>query len=498
MTVLDAAPGRPPRGLVPFREGAPAGGAALGAILALSCLLKLVLLAPAHETYPVGDARDYLRAAHMLREHDYRSIRPPLWPATLWLSMSIAEVTGGPGSLTPVDEILPGQRRPPRAPLSDLDWARLLQVAMSTATVWLVFLLGRDLFDRRAGLVAAALFAFDPVFVGYTHLLWAETQLALLDVGMALLLLRGARQGRLGFVCAAGVLLGLAALTRQLMWSFALPAMAWILLVRPRPRRQALRLAAAFGLASCLAIAPWTVRNAAVHHTFMPIAPTGGWALLHGVSYDIPGEMERAGITAGLERVPPIAPVETERLARARALEIIRADPAGYAARMLTVNLPDLWRLGSRVLEYARHGGGAGASREHGYRGVSPGLGLVLVVWVVGAYLVVMLAGLVGMALAPRWRETLLTGALLLHACAAHAVVGANLRHRVYVMPFVMLYAGFALSRRPAQWAALASRGRLAAAGLLLAAFLLLLASADHRELREQWLHFRVLARVAA
>ena len=94
------------------------------------------------------------------------------------------------------------------------------------------------------------------------------------------------------------------------------------------------------------------------------------------------------------------------------------------------------------------------------------------------------------MALAPRWRETLLTGALLLHACAAHAVVGANLRHRVYVLPFVMLYAGFALSRRP-----LASRGRAAVAAVLLGAFALALVSADHREVREQWYHFQALAR---
>lgn len=463
---------------------------ALGVILVLSCLLKLALLVPAHQTYPVGDARDYLRGAHQMREGRYVSIRPPLWPATLRLAIGLAEVTGGEAALTPLAEILPGQRRPPRSALSDLDWARLLQVAMSTATVWLVFLLGRELFDRRAGLVAAGLFAFDPVFVGFTHLLWAETQLALLEVGFVLLLLRGVREERLAPVLAAGVLLGLAALTRQLIWSFSLLAAAWIFVARRHAPREALRLAAAFLLAGCLAIAPWTLRNAAFHGTFMPIAPTGGWALLHGVSYDIPGEMERAGITAGLERVSPIAPVETERLARARAVEIIRADPAGYARRMLVVNLPDLWRLGAPVLEHARYGGGAGPNRQHGYGAVPAWLGLALVLWVSLAYLVVMGGGLVGMALAPRWRETLLPGALLLHACVAHAVVGANLRHRAYVMPFVMLYAGFALSRRP-----LASRRRVAVAAALLAAFALALASADHREVREQWYHFKALAR---
>jgi 4-amino-4-deoxy-L-arabinose transferase-like glycosyltransferase len=475
-----------------------AGGAPLGAILALSCLLKLALLLPGHETYPVGDARDYLRAAHQLRDGSYTSIRPPLWPATLRVALGLAEVTGGSGSVTPLAEILPGTRRPPRPALSDLDWARLLQVAMSTLTTWLLFLLGRDLFDRRAGLVAAALFGFDPVFVGYTHLLWADTQLALLDVGMALLLLRGVRSGRVAPVVAAGLLLGLAALTRQLMWSFAVLGAAWIFLMRPQPAREALRLAAAFALASCLVIAPWTLRNAAVHGSFMPIAPTGGWALLHGVSYDIPGEAQKAGITAGLRHSPPISPAETERLAGQRALDIIREDPGGYVWRMFALNLPDLWRLGSTGLEYARYSGGSGPERPHGYASLPAGLGLVLVLWVCGAYLLTMLAGLIGLALAPRWRETLFTGALLLHACALHAVVGANLRHRVYVMPFVMLYAGFAVSRSPGEWRALADRARVAVAGGVLAAFLLVLAVADHREVREQWHHFKALARVAS
>lgn len=474
------------------------GGAPLAAILTLSALLKLALLVPAHATYPVGDARDYFRGAHQLREGDYVSIRPPLWPATLWLAMGLAELTGGETAVTPVAEILPGQRRPPRGPLSDLDWARLLQVALSTGTVWVVFLLGRELFDRRAGLVAAGLFAFDPVFVGYTHLLWAETLLALLNLGWALLLLRGVRAGSLGLVCLAGLLLGLAALTRQLMLNFAVFAALWIFAMRPGSRREAAKLAAAFGACACLVVAPWTLRNAAFHGRFVPVAPTGGWALLHGVTYDIEGEMRRAGITEGLERPRPIEPIQTERLARERAVEIIREDPAAYLRRMVAVNLPDLWRLGSRVLEYARRGGGEGSARQHGYPGVSGWLGLALVAGICGVYLLGTGAGLLGLALAPRWRETLLCGALLVHACAAHAVVGANLRHRLYVMPFLLLYAGFVLSRRRREWPALLTRRRAAVAAGLLLAFALALASADHREVREQWLHFRVLARMGA
>ena len=59
----------------------------------------------------------------------------------------------------------------------------------------------------------------------------------------------------------------------------------------------------------------------------------------------------------------------------------------------------------------------------------------------------------------------------------------------------MLLYAGFALSRRPSEWRALLTRRRVGVAATLLGAFLLVLASADHREVRDQWIYFMVLTR---
>ena len=42
---------------LPSEQEVRGGGAALAVILALSTLLKLALLVPAHQTVPVGDAR---------------------------------------------------------------------------------------------------------------------------------------------------------------------------------------------------------------------------------------------------------------------------------------------------------------------------------------------------------------------------------------------------------------------------------------------------------
>jgi 4-amino-4-deoxy-L-arabinose transferase-like glycosyltransferase len=465
------------------------GHRALAAILVASFALKLLLLIPAHQTYPIGDARDYLRAANQFRQGRYTSVRPPLWPATMAAAGWVAS-WGGERALTPVRHILVGQRRDPRPPISDLDMARFFQVVLSTLTVWVVFLLGRELFDRRAGLVAAGCFAFYPNFVAYTHLLYAETQLALFNATWLLLLLRGARSGSLRALCAAGVALGLAALSRQLVFSFVLVAAAWLVWFRPDPWRRTLPLAAAFVLATVLTILPWTVRNAIEYGQLLPIAPTGGWALLHGVTDDVPREVERAGIVAAVNRVPPVRPIETDRMARKHALGIIRADPAGYLRRTVRVNVPDLWRLGSRELEYLRWGGGSGPNRLHGFRGVPAALGRALIALFVAAYLATLAGAAVGAALAPRWRETLLPVALVAHGMAMHAIVGANLRHRLYFMLAAVVYAGFAWSRRREDWRALLTPRRAAVAAGALAFFVLVLVADGHPEVRDQWRFF--------
>jgi hypothetical protein len=138
----------------------------------------------------------------------------------------------------------------PRPSLSDLDLIRPVQVGLSTYSVWLVFLLGCELFDRRAALAAAALFGFMPELVGFSHLLRSETLFVTLNLGWALLLLRGLRAERIGLLAAAGAVLALAALTRQVVASFVVLAIGWMFLMRPKPWRGTAKLGAALLRAS--------------------------------------------------------------------------------------------------------------------------------------------------------------------------------------------------------------------------------------------------------
>jgi 4-amino-4-deoxy-L-arabinose transferase-like glycosyltransferase len=384
---------------------------------------------------------------------------------------------GGDDALTS-----PSRRRAqhPRPPMSDLDWIRVVQVGISTLSVGLVFLLGLDLFDRRSALFAAGVFAFFPEFVGFSHLLFSETLFIALNFVWALLLMRGQRRESASLLAAAGAVLALAALTRQVVASFVFLAVAWLFVMRPSPWRGTARLAAALVLGCVVTLVPWTIRNAVVHGVFAPIAPRSGLALLHGVTGDLQGEL---GWTAAGGLLPErVIDEHAGKIARER----IAANPMGYLRRVVLVNVPNLWAADSHVL---RHVQGAAATQPDmvGYPPSPPWLERGLIVLLVASYLALLALAIVGAARAPNWRVTALTVALVLHATAAHALLGANARHRLSLMAFATLYAGYALARPRAE--RLAPLGTRRTVFLLTSLVLLGLAvsTASYTRLAVQW-----------
>jgi 4-amino-4-deoxy-L-arabinose transferase-like glycosyltransferase len=421
---------------------------ALAAILVLSTGAKLALVAPARETEPVRDAFGYVLAAQTLAsEGRYDSNKGPLYPALLAAALWL----GG------------------RDPWSDprgLDAARLAQVALSALGTWLVYRLGRELFDDRAGLAAAAIYAFEPTLVAYTQLLWSETLLALPMAAALWSLARGVRGGRALATALAGAGFGIAALTRSVVLTL-LPLVAlWILAVGVRPRRAALRHAAALALGAALVVAPWTLRNALAYGRFVPISPFSGTVLIFGASAEPLREFERAWARAPREADR----VDLDRIYWEHGLAIVRRDPAAYARRAFTVNLPNLWAPGSSAIEYLRP--------PHGYP-APDWLWRGTALAAVGAYLAVMALAIAGGALAPDWRATLLVALLAAGLSAVHLIGGAYHRHRLVLAVYAVAWAGYAASRRPSEWRALReSPRRLALGALALAAFAGLLAAA--------------------
>jgi 4-amino-4-deoxy-L-arabinose transferase-like glycosyltransferase len=101
---------------------------------------------------------------------------------------------------------------------------RLVSVAAGTASVYLVYRLGREAFGRPAGLVAALLLAVAPLHVAYSHMAVTDVMATMLSL-LALLYLARAARGAGGRTLVAGaVLAGLAISTKYNLGLLMLPA----------------------------------------------------------------------------------------------------------------------------------------------------------------------------------------------------------------------------------------------------------------------------------
>ncbi len=104
--------------------------------------------------------------------------------------------------------------------------ARLLSVAAGTASVWLVWRLGRDAFGAAAGLLAALFLAAAPLHVAYSHMAVTDVTAVALSL-LALALLQQAAAGRAHaarWLVLGALAAGLATSTKYNLGLLVLPA----------------------------------------------------------------------------------------------------------------------------------------------------------------------------------------------------------------------------------------------------------------------------------
>jgi len=168
---------------------------------------------------------------------------------------------------------------------------RIVQAFLGVLTCLFVYLLGRDLFGRYAGLFASAFAALYPPLVFYCAVLLTETLSTCLLAGATWLLLRSSRtpvHHQAGTLLAAGLLFGMAGLTRSVLL-IALPAgLAWRLWIDGSWTRvrETITIAVALCLPVLAVIAPIAWRNYQLHGELVPISTNGGvnFFLGHGGS----------------------------------------------------------------------------------------------------------------------------------------------------------------------------------------------------------------------
>lgn len=408
---------------------------AIFVVLAVALAIRLAMLAASAGTgLEIVDEQHYHQLATSLARGEGfawgpsqpTSIRPPLYP------MVVAAVWRVVGT-------------------DSVQAVRVTQVGFSLVAVWLLFLLGTQLFDRATATLAALAFALYPslLFSGVlmlTEVLFIALLLAALNL-CVVLLNRPAWWAALG----TGAAVGLAALTRSVLWPFPLVLVVFLGVALRLPIRDRVKLCGLVLLGFALVVAPWSARNTRLQGTFTVVDTMGGLNLLMGNYEYTPEDRMWDGVSLTgakswdepLRRMPPPAGGWTEgtkdRWAQQRALAFMVANPLVTARRSL-LKFADLWGLERDWL----------AGIQKGYYHPPVWFAAVSGAAVLVAFPAILIAALAGMLLAtPTARHVhALLVVLILFVCAIHSVTFGHSRYHLPLMPVLMLYAAAAVRQR--------------------------------------------------
>jgi hypothetical protein len=311
---------------------------ALLALAGLALVVRVVLALAVSPSTIDGDPAFYDRAGHRVAQGEgwprlsgaehATALHPPGWPYALGLTYAATGADAG-----------------------ETRWraGRLANALFGAVAAGLLGLLGAALFTPMVGLIAAGLYAVypPPAILGTAML--SEPLFVALMLGALVAVLSGGR--RMRWVVVAGMLVGLAALTRPngilLLLPLALALRSW-------------RRAAVLAGVAVLTIVPWTVRNHAVMDAFVPVASNTGKTLA-GTYNPTAQTFRYRWITPAL--LPPgyrralRAPTEPERSSELTRLaaDYVRDDPLSVPKAFVwnTARLAELESGGRTILRNA-------------------------------------------------------------------------------------------------------------------------------------------------
>lgn len=400
-------------------------------LLALAVRVGVVIATPGFT--PIFDAADFDRhAVSIASGHGYpkpqlapqgpSAFRPPLYPLALAV---VHKAHGGQTAL------------------------RLLGALLGAVTVGLIYLLAARIWNRRVAAVAGGMAAVFPPLVVLSASYLSELLFIPLVLAATLAAFGYRNDPRIRWAAAAGVLTGLAALTRTngLLLVVALGIGVWIL--RPLFSRRALAAPAVLAVAAALTVTPWVIRNAVVFHRFVGIGDQTGYALAGTYNSEARQMAEHPGQPRAPHLLESFRPVfarsdldEAERFSRLNdaAVDFIGEHPA-YVPQTMAWNVLRVFDI-ERTDSYER------VFQAQTLQAVGmPGLASLLVP--LSLYVVTALAGLGTLAVALRlghvkgpplffWLVPLM---MVLPALAVYGLA----RYRAPVDPFLVMLAAFGL-----------------------------------------------------
>jgi 4-amino-4-deoxy-L-arabinose transferase-like glycosyltransferase len=325
---------------------------------------------------------------------------------------------------------------------------RVVQLVLALLASWLVYLIGVRTFDKTVGAYAAAALWLYPTLIFFNFTLLTETLFTLLLIAFVLSTIVVVEKPTVWAGVWCGLVLGLAALTRSVLWpvpAVLCPLLAVMLRREPRVR-VLVPIAVLVGYA--VTVGPWAVRNTRLQHTFTAVDVIGGYNLRMGnYQYTPDDRMWDAVALTGeknwsyelsVERPgQTFTDGEKTQWAQRKAFEYMLAHPLETARRDL-IKFADFWGLEREFI--------AGVQR-HMY---APPKWMAVIggVAIAVSYVALIVTAAAGVWLAaPRARTHILLLLPIVLITAAHTVTFGHSRYHLPLVPILALYGASFFSR---------------------------------------------------
>lgn len=414
------------------------GGILLALIVVGGALRLEAGSSPGHRLF--ADERSYGRLAVGINQRgDYGD--PRVGDRTRW-------APGAPVAFALGDRLLPSGQARQRW---EVPAARTVQAIVSTLLIVGAFGLAALLAGPAAGLVAAALIAGYPSLVTVTAYQISEPLAALLVLLGLLAIATGRRGHPVAWAAAAGVLLGLAVLTRADLLGPVLlagPALWWAL-----RRSGGVRQGSVLTAAVLVVIVPWCVFASVNRGRLVPVSGGGPGTLFMGTY--LPGDGSIVGVKRALAgevraRYPDLRKVPTLKLPARRLLDAVAARRPGETrdAALMSAALDNVRRyaLGDPIDYAGMTLGKVERLWSRPFLTTAPGL--------IAIHLVLLAVGLTGLALGLLRREpvAVVLAVIALGSTLDNAILVSEPRHNMPLMPALVAVgvAGLAIRLRSA------------------------------------------------
>lgn len=285
------------------------------------------------------------------------------------------------------------------------------------------------LFDRRVGLLAGLLTAFDPFLIFFSSLLLTETAFVAVLMALWWLIARIIRQGTksLGRWVAVGLVAALCVYVRESSVGLVAVALGFTLVCRRFDRRALLGAAIAAGFV-VLALVPWAARNRRVVGEWCWLTTRAGISLYDGVGPQATGDSDLGNIKH-MPAVRDLSEVEWNRYFMDESVKAIKSEP-GRVVTLAGKKLARMWNPFPNVQTYQ-----------------SPLVRAVAAIWTIPTFILAVVGAL--LLTIKSGRQSVRTAIFLLlpalYLSALHSLFVGSVRYRLGAIPMVEILAAVAL-----------------------------------------------------